>query len=388
MDPVPKKKPITREKFEEKVDLYMQGLFGGMGRELMLPLLNKVYQEAKDAGVVTPEEAYKYAQDKSNYYKDLNMRQQMRAPFKKGGNYNPTGKNQYTSGMRTAEEIQKAIDKAPPKIIDGKEYPLTRKDLRGEGKYYKNKIAGRKELERFKDVLKIPGEGKPITKDTSGTQNLKISQFTTASQGSAINMDKVNNFGHFAPKLKSYLTSTANTGPIKASVNRHAEGYDKAVKNIALEQERLITKKPKNWKKLLIRENYKAANLSKRANKELPKGLKGTLGYFTVDPKSGEFKLKGVDKAKTFAGLSGEEKFYKTDMTTAERKKFGEKQSKIQRIIDKNPSLKRATSIKGGGDRVRFKPVGISPFRKLRYMSKGGPVKYGKYAKQISKISS
>ena len=65
MDPVPKKKPITREKFEEKVDLYMQGLFGGMGRELMLPLLNKVYQEAKDAGVVTPEEAYKYAQDKA-----------------------------------------------------------------------------------------------------------------------------------------------------------------------------------------------------------------------------------------------------------------------------------------------------------------------------------
>ena len=85
MDPVPKKKPITREKFEEKVDLYMQGLFGGMGRELMLPLLNKVYQEAKDAGVVTPEEAYKYAQDKSNYYKDLNMRQQMRAPFAGGG---------------------------------------------------------------------------------------------------------------------------------------------------------------------------------------------------------------------------------------------------------------------------------------------------------------
>ena len=48
MDPIPKKKPITRKKFEEKVDLYMQGLFGGMGRELLLPLLNKVYQEAKD----------------------------------------------------------------------------------------------------------------------------------------------------------------------------------------------------------------------------------------------------------------------------------------------------------------------------------------------------
>ena len=60
------------------------------------------------------------------------------SPGKKGG------KNQYTASMRTAEEIQKAIDNAPPKIIDGKQYPLTRKDLRGEGKYYTNKIAGRK----------------------------------------------------------------------------------------------------------------------------------------------------------------------------------------------------------------------------------------------------
>ena len=84
MDPIPKKKPITRKKFEEKVDLYMQGLFGGMGRELLLPLLNKVYQEAKDAGVVTPEEAFSYADERKNYYKDLNMRQQMRAPFQEG----------------------------------------------------------------------------------------------------------------------------------------------------------------------------------------------------------------------------------------------------------------------------------------------------------------
>ena len=378
MDPVPKKKPITREKFEEKVDLYMQGLFGGMGKELMLPLLNKVYQEAKDAGVVTPEEAYKYAQDKSNYYKDLNMRQQMRAPFKKGGNYNPSGKNQYTP--KTLEQVLETLK--DPKYSDYR-----------KSDFYKKKIIGRKTLNKYEKenpgLIKYPAYGKRSDpKKTRSTQNLKQSKFIKGAQGSSISMDKINNFGHFAPKLKTFLTSTANTGPIKGSVNRYAEGYDKAVRNIALKQEKLITEKPKNWKKLLIRENYKAANLSKRANKELPKGLKGTLGYFTVDPKSGEFKLKGVDKAKTFAGLSGEEKFYKTDMTTAERKKFGEKQAKIQKLIDKNPDLKRATSIKGGGDRVRLKPVGISPFRKLRYMSKGGPVKYGKYAKQISKLSS
>jgi len=55
-------------------------------------------------------------------------------------NRNPKGVNQFTKNMRTADEIQKAIDNAPPKIIEGKEYPLTRKDLRGEGKFYSKKL--------------------------------------------------------------------------------------------------------------------------------------------------------------------------------------------------------------------------------------------------------
>ena len=50
-----------------------------------------------------------------------------RVGLKRGGNFNPTGVNQFTKSMRTAEEIQKAIDNAPPKIIKGKEYPLTKK---------------------------------------------------------------------------------------------------------------------------------------------------------------------------------------------------------------------------------------------------------------------
>ena len=116
-----------------------------------------------------------------------------------------------------------------------------------------------------------------------------------------------------------------------------------------------------------------------------------------VDPETGTISwdieytpLKGVDKAKTFAGLSGEEKFYKTDMTAAERKNFGKQQSKIQSIIDKNPGLQRATSIKGGGGTQMFdpfKPGGLSPLRKTKYLAGGGPV-YGKYAKQIAKLSS
>ena len=122
----------------------------------------------------------------------------------------------------------------------------------------------------------------------------------------------------------------------------------------------------------------------------LPNELKGTLGYFQVD-KQGNFKLKGVDKAKTFAGLSGDEKVFKTDMTTPERKQFGKKQSVIQKLIDDVPSLKRASSLKGGAGGTQMfdplKPSGLSPFRKTKYLSKGGPVKYGKYAKQIAKLS-
>jgi hypothetical protein len=250
-------------------------------------------------------------------------------------NRNPGGVNQFTKSMRTAEEIQKAIDNAPPKIIEGKEYPLTRKDLRGEGKFYNKKIAGRKELERFSN-LKIPSEGKPVTKPTSKLiSNKKYAEFIKDAQGGFISLDKLTNFSHFAPKLKSYLVSTTNTGPLKASVNRAAEGFDAAILKIAQEQERLITEKPKGYKKLLLTKNKEAADTAKKFEKLLPKELKGTLGYFDVNA-DGKFNLKGVDKSKTFAGAKGEEKFYK-NMSASERKTFG--QAELEKIKN-NPKFR------------------------------------------------
>ena len=300
-----------------------------------------------------------------------------RLEFNNGSNFNrnPTGKNQYTKGMRTFEEVQKAIDEAPPKIIDGKEFPLTKKDLRGEGKYYKNKIVGKKELERFPE-LKIPGAGKPVTKPTSKLiSNKKYDEFIKIAQGSAINMDRINNFGHFAPKLKEFLTSTANTGPIGASVNRAAQGYDAEILKIAEQQRDLIIKKPKGYEKLLKQVNAKAAELSKNFTKLLPEGLKGTLGYFNVDEK-GNFELKGVDKSKTFAGLSGDEKIYK-DMTGAERKAFGKKQSVIQNLIDKIPGTMRASNlpIKNFIDLAPL-PGPLGKLKNLKKFEEGGRVSY------------
>ena len=279
--------------------------------------------------------------------------------------------NQFTEGMRTFTQVKKAIKDAPPKIIDGKEYPLTKKDLVGQGEYYKNKIVTKNELKRF-PKLKIPGEGKPITKPSSKLiSNKKYMEFIKDAQGGYIGLDKLTNFSHFAPKLKSYLVSTANTGPLKASVNRAAEGYDAAILKIAKEQEKLITEKPKGYKKLLLAKNKEAVETAKNFEKLLPKELKGTLGYFQVGL-NGKFNLKGVDKSKTFAGAKGEEKFYK-DMTAAERKAFGKTElekiknnpkfrAKIPGITDLlemagsiPDDIKRAKYLKAG-----FKTLGIA----------------------------
>ena len=96
-----------------------------------------------------------------------------------------------------------------------------------------------------------------------------------------------------------------------------------------------ILEKPEGYKKLLLAKNKEAADTAKKFEKLLPKELKGTLGYFEVSA-DGKFNLKGVDKSKTFAGVKGEEKFYK-DMTSKERKDFG--RAELEKIKN-NPKFR------------------------------------------------
>jgi hypothetical protein len=394
---VPPEKPSSDILFKRKINNLLTGFYGTTGSKgFLVDEIQSVLDEAEKKGVLSKEDGLNFVRERKkyydNYFADRAQKQRLRGVVegigtvdrkdlsegsKKYDYKDPQQKNQYV--MRTNEEIQEIIDN--PKY---KNY--TRKDFRNE------KILTRNETER--DGLKFKNFGKKTKVDKRAKQNIKQSAFIKASQGSAISMNQVNNFAHFAPKLKGYLVSTANTGPIKASINRAAEGYDKAIRNIAENQQKLVTEKPKGYVKLLEAENAKAAKLSKDANKILPNQLKGTLGYFQVD-KQGNFKLKGVDKAKTFAGLSGDEKVFKTDMTASQRKDFGKKQSIIEKLIDDVPSLKRASSLKGssgkGGSGTQafdmLKPDALSPLRKTKYLSEGGPVKYGKYAKQITKLS-
>ena len=227
-------------------------------------------------------------------------------------NRNPSGVNQFTAKMKSIEEIKNIIDNAPDNF--------TAKDLRGEGKLnnpemgkdFKGKLLTRDDLKRAEAEGITPKfKGKRVFKPTSKLiSNKKYMEFIKDAQGGYIGLDKLTNFAHFAPKLKSYLVSTANTGPLKASVNRAAEGFDAAILKIAQEQERLIIEKPKDYKKLLLAKNKEAFETAKEFEKALPDELKGTLGYFEVSP-DGKFNLKGVDKSKTFAGAKGEEKFFK-----------------------------------------------------------------------------
>jgi len=301
------------------------------------------------------------------------------SPGKKGGNYNPSGKNQFTGKQKSIEQIRQ-IQKDNPTFRP--------KDFRGEGKLnqpelgkknYKGKLLTKDDILRGKAAGIIFPTGKIKFKDTRGDQNLKSSQFNKASQGSSISMDKINNFSHFAPKLKTFLTSTQDTGPLKAKVNRAAEGYDKKAIKIAKEQKRLIDEKPKNYKYLLEVQNAKARKQSIISNEKLGKenkNLKGTLGYFVVNPNTSEFKLKGVDKAKTFAGISGEKQEYKK-MDPSKRAAFGPTQSKVQGIIDlvkskvKGADVKRASNIRvpGGTDQLVKDPmsglIGLIDVKKL-----------------------
>src|SRR5210317_1665938 len=316
---------VTQKIEERQKDLERYATGGRVkyenGTDPDLEKLREKIIELMDNDNLTFEEAYQEAREEG-------FAAGGRVGFDKGTpkdfNRNPSGVNQYTANMRTDAEIQK--------IIDNKPKNWTKKDFRGESKLNQEKILTRKETDR--PGLKFYFSGKRTFKDSRGDQNLKQSQFTKSSQGSAISMDKINNFAHFAPKLKSYLTSTQDTGPLKASINRAAEGYDKIARNIALQQEKLITEKPKGYKYKLAQLNFLAANESRKANKILPNALKGTLGFFTVNPDTGKFTLKGVDRAKTFAGISGEKQEYKK-MDPSKRAAFGPTQSIVQNLIDK-----------------------------------------------------
>jgi len=330
------KKIEEREKYLERYATGGRVKYSDGSDEPDISKLREKIIELMDTDNLTFEEAYREAREEG-YAAGGRVGFDEGTP--KDFNRNPSGVNQYTP---------KTLNQVVAMLNDPKYSDFRKTD------FVKNKLIGRKTLNKYEklypNLIKYPAYGKRSNPEkTRGEQNLKASKFYKSAQGSAISMDKINNFAHYAPKLLSYLTSTADTGPLKAEVNRAAEGYDKKALSIAEKQEKLIKEKPKGYKYKLAQLNFLAANESKKANKTLPSALKGTLGFFTVNPDTGKFTLKGVDRAKTFAGISGEKQEFKK-MDPSKRVAFGPTQSKVQGIIDlikskiKGADIKRASN--------------------------------------------
>jgi|MDSY01.2.fsa_nt_gb hypothetical protein len=250
-------------------------------------------------------------------------------------NRNPLGSNQYI--LRTDEEIQAIIDSYPDN--------WTKKDFRGEGKLNKIKILTRKETER--PGLKFKFEGKRRFKEPN-LENIKRAKKIKIAQGGEISIrggkEIGKNFSHIFPIIDSAPPGTKSTGVIDAKMNRALEGYNRVGQTIAEEQELLIKNKPEGYKKKILELNALAKRNSETAVKTLGKDFKGTIGYFRVDPDTGEFVKKGGNFKKTFAGIEGEDKIFR-DMTGKERKTFEKKISNIEKLKT-IPGVTTASNIK------------------------------------------
>ena len=280
-----------------------------------------------------------------------------RTGFKQGTNFNrnPSGKNQWA--MRTDAEIQKIIDSYPDN--------WTKKDFRGEGKLNKTPILTRKETERA--GLNFKFEGKRRFKDPNEA-NIIRDEKIRKTQGSNISVkgsgQTGKQFSHVYPLIESAKPGTKTTTTIDAKMNRALEGYNRVGQNIAEEQELLIKTKPEEYKKKIVELNAKAKKNVMNAVQELGKEYKGQIGYFQVDPDTGEFKPKSGNYKMSFAGIEGKNEIYK-EMTGKERKNFERKISNI-----KQPKLK-ANMVPGLETLIKTVSSMPDDFRAKRYWTLG-----------------
>ena len=259
-----------------------------------------------------------------------------RKTFSEGSDFNrnPTGKNQWGT-PRTLEEVQASIDSAPMIEKKGKLVERAPKDLYKESKYTKTnkneiRYITRPEYDKYKKELKFKTTRKPVLQDPNKS-NITRSNKIKATQGSNISLlgqgQKGVQFSHVYPLIESAPPGTKTTGPIDASMNRYLENYNRIGQSIAEQQEELIRTKPEGYKRQIEILNGKAKKNVLNAIEELGPEYKGQIGYFQVDPDSGEFKPKAGNYKMSFAGLEGESKIYK-NMSGTERKAFEKEISK------------------------------------------------------------
>ena len=372
---VPPKKPYSNVEFKRVVNSLLTGLYG-TGPEyksLALQRLQEELDKAEKQGLFSKQEGINFIKERKEYldgyFADRAQKQRLRGVIEEGigtvdrkdlsegskkyDYTNPLQKNQYI--MRTDEEIQAIIN--DPKYKD-----YTRKDFRNEG------ILTRKETERKTLEFKNFGKKK---KKPENIENVKRTEKIKKTQGSNISVkgsgQTGKQFSHVYPLIESAKPGTKTTFTIDAKMNRALEGYNKIGQAIAEAQEKLILEKPDGYEKKIVELNARAKKNVMNAINDLGKEYKGQIGYFQVNPETGEFKPKAGNYKMSFAGIEGENKIYK-DMSGKERKDFERKISTIEEA-KKIPGVTTADKIE--------RPESA----KLKDAFK----KFGKYAKTIAR---
>ena len=253
--------------------------------------------------------------------------------------------NQYTkvNPIRSVAEVQKVIDDAPELKINGKFFLQNAKDLTGTS------VRSGKELITVRESqlpgLKFPATGsKKVEDPTQGAKNRE--KKIKAAQGSEISITKGQeirkNFGHVYPIIASAKPGSKTTNLIDSTKNNKLIGFNKIGQKIAEDQEWYIKNKPKNYIEEIEKLNGKAKLNVKNAIEKLGPEYKGDIGYFQVDPNTGEFKPKAGNYKNSFAGIAGKNEIY-YDMTGAERTQFGKKISDEALKNTRNLFLQEAT---------------------------------------------
>jgi len=272
--------------------------------------------------------------------------------------------NQYTkvNPIRSVEEVQKVIDNAPELKINGKFFKQNAKDLTGTS------VRSGKELITVRESqlpgLKFPSRGSKKVEEAGVAGRLERQRKIKPAQGKEISVvggkEIGKNFGHVYPIIKSYKPGTKITNIIDAKKNNKLIGFNTIGQTIAEKQERLLLDKPENYKQLIEIENGKARVNVRNAIEKLGPGYKGDIGYFLVNPETGEFTPKAGNYKNSIQGLEGENRIYK-NMTVDERKLVTEEISTKARnlflqeaTIPNSPICNIVAKRKADGGRIAF----------------------------------
>ena len=303
---------------------------------------------------------------------------------------NVTGANQFTP--KTATQIQAIIDKPKYKNYTPtrfeKEKILTRTDTKNKDVVFQKKgiTPADPENQKTQKAIKLKKRVEAIRKQ--GGLPYSYSGTKAYPKGHASNIYGKN---IITPSEIIYTPEKINlamSGKKGVDTTTPMQALDFKIKD--------TEQKIQNIKKSNMSSAKKKTELAKLDNK-LVNYVSKSGGYkiatLSDNTKYGKTfqSLKSLDMFDEFEGMSEKEmnnfiKKYKNMKVNKNTTKTDFNNILKAKIAAENIKNAKKNAARGGGGTQMFdafKPSGLSPFRKLKMLSSGGPVKYGKYAKQI-----